>query len=570
MGLDSVLSYFTLAMFIQYSCSQTLIQSDPVIIKPDQSHKLTCTASGLDMSGYYMAWIRQAPGKGLEWVASMHSSSYIYYSSTVKGRFTISRDDSKKQVYLQMNSMRTEDTAVYYCARERSGNDAFDYWGKGTSVTVTSAVQGPPQSLFPLWQCGASDGFVTLGCITRDLASADGLTFSWADGSGKALTDVVQYPAVQANGGYTSVSHARIAATEWDKKNTYTCEVQNSAGKKYAVLRKPEVAEFDASLLLTAPTQTDIDNGTAIFICLAENFSPKTHTFKWRQGLKDLNGNVKANILSKDKYNYTAVSVLEIPSSEWTGSSTPVRCEFKQKTKTTVKEALYVCDNVQQPNIRIISPSPREMLIKRSGDLVCRGDGEPGFKEIKWFSDNRELASVKNIQTNTTVKASLRINYTEWTSGSTYTCQVSHQSFPQLFKEVEYKRENGNKVCPKVYLLPPPEISDESVTLTCYVKDFHPKEVAVSWLVDDAPVENVNGYVQATTNVIEENNLFSTYSQLTLKAADWEKGAVFTCRVYHESIEESVLLISRSITSNSNPPTITHLSLNVPSVCNKK
>ncbi|KAI5610681.1 hypothetical protein C0J50_5065, partial [Silurus asotus] len=96
-----------------------LIQIRSTVLTPCQSLTLTCKVSGYSLtdSSYCTGWIRQPAGKTLEWIGEICGDGNTYYSEKLKSRFQVTRDTSSNTVTLTGQNMKTEDTAVYYCAR---------------------------------------------------------------------------------------------------------------------------------------------------------------------------------------------------------------------------------------------------------------------------------------------------------------------------------------------------------------------------------------------------------------------------------------------------------------------
>nr|ATN23956.1 anti-MARV NP single domain antibody A monomer [Lama glama] len=117
-----------------------LQESGGGLVQAGESLRLSCAVPPEVFDIRTVAWYRQVPlGKGRELLSSITPWNKTTYEDSVKDRFTISRDNAKYTVYLQMNDLKPEDTAVYYCA-QGWGIASMRYWGQGTQVTVSSAA----------------------------------------------------------------------------------------------------------------------------------------------------------------------------------------------------------------------------------------------------------------------------------------------------------------------------------------------------------------------------------------------------------------------------------------------
>uniref|UniRef100_A0A672F5G0 Ig-like domain-containing protein n=1 Tax=Salarias fasciatus TaxID=181472 RepID=A0A672F5G0_SALFA len=554
-----------------------LTQPESMAVQPGQSLSITCQVSGYSLTdnSYATGWVRQREGKPMDWIFHQWGGGSIYGNEALKSKFSYGRDTSARTVTIQGQNMQPEDSGVYYC---NCDDLSFDYWGKGTTVTVTTATSTGP-TVFPLSPCSSDSATTfTLACLATGFSPAS-LTFSWTK-SDTALTDFLQYPAVQRGETYTGISQIQVKRGDWNKLDSIKCLASHPAGQSQGAFvfpGKSPVKYIEPTLKVCFSEE---DNEVT-FSCIAKDFAPKEHNITWQKNTGEITGKIdKIETISAGRAGnettlYSASSFLSVEPDEWSKGTT-YTCVFERKGKDNISHVFihFLGDGCREADVEVTieGPSIENMSVNRKGTLTCEVKVNKGrVEKIFWEnSSGKEIAGSQlepGKGKQSTLFHTIDITYEEWSQGTGFFCVVEHDNMIEPLKK-EYQKDIGKKTRPSVFMLPPVEHpKTERVTLTCFVKDFSPPEVFVSWLVNDE--EAGSEYDFNTTSPVESKGSYSAYGQLTLSFDQWsDSESVYSCVVYHESLVNTTKAIVRSIgyrTFEKN--NVVNLSMNVPDTC---
>nr|BAL37291.1 immunoglobulin alpha chain [Mus musculus] len=440
-----------------------LQQSGAELVRPGTSVKVSCKASGYAFSRYVIEWVKERPGQGLEWIGVINPGGGITnYNEKFKGKATLTADTSSNTAYMQLSSLTSDDSAVYFCARE--GNyRMMDYWGQGTSVTVSSESARNP-TIYPLTLPPAlSSDPVIIGCLIHDYFPSGTMNVTWGK-SGKDITTVNFPPALASGGRYTMSSQLTLPAVECPEGESVKCSVQHDSNPVQELdvncsgpTPPPPITipSCQPSLSLQRPALEDLLLGSdASITCTLNGLrNPEGAVFTWEPSTgKDA---VQKKAVQNSCGCYSVSSVLPGCAERW-NSGASFKCTVTHPESGTLTGTIAkVTVNTFPPQVHLLPPPSEELALNELLSLTCLVRAfNPKEVLVRWLHGNEELSPESYLvfeplkepgegATTYLVTSVLRVSAETWKQGDQYSCMVGHEALPMNFTQKTIDRLSG-------------------------------------------------------------------------------------------------------------------------------
>nr|8EMA_A Chain A, Isoform 2 of Immunoglobulin heavy constant mu [Mus musculus]8EMA_B Chain B, Isoform 2 of Immunoglobulin heavy constant mu [Mus musculus] len=543
-----------------------LQQPGAELVKPGASVKLSCKASGYTFTSYWMHWVKQRPGRGLEWIGRIDpNSGGTKYNEKFKSKATLTVDKPSSTAYMQLSSLTSEDSAVYYCARyDYYGSSYFDYWGQGTTLTVSSESQSFP-NVFPLVSCESplSDkNLVAMGCLARDFLPST-ISFTW---NYQNNTEVIQgirtFPTLRTGGKYLATSQVLLSPKSiLEGSDEYlVCKIHYGGKNRDLHVPIPAVAEMNPNVNVFVPPRDGFSGPAprkSKLICEATNFTPKPITVSWlKDGKLVESGFTTDPVTIENKgstpQTYKVISTLTISEIDWLNLNV-YTCRVDHRGLTFLKNVSSTCAASPSTDILTftIPPSFADIFLSKSANLTCLVSNLATYEtlNISWASQSGEPLETKikimESHPNGTFSAKgvASVCVEDWNNRKEFVCTVTHRDLPSPQKKFISKPNEVHKHPPAVYLLPPAREQlnlRESATVTCLVKGFSPADISVQWLQRGQLLPQEKYVTSAPMPEPGAPGFYFTHSILTVTEEEWNSGETYTCVVGHEALPHLV------------------------------
>ncbi|XP_078125131.1 LOW QUALITY PROTEIN: uncharacterized protein LOC144529741 [Sander vitreus] len=407
----------------------------------------------------------------------------------------------------------------------------FDYWGKGTTVTVTSATSTAP-TVFPLMQCGSGTGdMVTLGCLATGFTPSS-VTYAWNKVNGAALTDFIQYPPVQKNNVYTGVSQIRVRRQDWDARETFKCAVTHASGQpKECIFQKPVQRIVSPNITLHPVWEGEYGASPVKLLCTLRGFFPDNLSVEWKQDNQPFNiASIQTKLQSVDgkEKTFSLISEIEPKLAAWKYGSR-FTCKSIHNNQEFVK-TISICQisGSAPPSIHVEIPSFKTVMMKESSNSVkatCLVLTVHDAK-VTWLMDGGDTLSKTESQNTTHITSEVTVSLTQWKQLKSITCKAEHKCFSSTERTVSVAGPAVTAPLVEIRRSLKDLLKGDSAVLECDVTQLSSRELYVTFQANSVDISNKQ-YV----DLPEGPGLHSISRRFSIPTSYWKKDTSFSCTV---------------------------------------